>query len=145
MKQQILFQIKQLQNSIIRHIFDDIKNNHIDSPPTLIQAEIIDYLLQNKETEIYQKDLESVLKLRRSTISGILQTMEKNNMIERIDSKTDARVKKIKLTNVAKEKQKQMKKHLEKLEQQITQNITEEELKIFDSVIEKMKKNIEIK
>ena len=51
------------------------------------------------DKEIYQKDIEKNFVVRRSTASGILDTMEKNGMLMRIPSDFDARSKRIVLTD----------------------------------------------
>ncbi len=145
MKHSVLFQIKLLQNLIVRNICSDMKRHNIVSPPSQIQASIIGYLIRNEEKETYQKDLEGVFKLRRSTISGILKTLEKNHLIRRIDSKEDARVKKIILTEEANKLYKGADQYLEQLEKKIIANIKEEDLEIFCNILEKMQQNIEIK
>ena len=38
---------------------------------------IIEYILDTDNKEVNQNELENVLKLRRATVSGVLQTMEK--------------------------------------------------------------------
>lgn len=144
MKNSVLFQIKLLQNLIVRNICNDMKKHNIVSPPSQIQASIIGYLVRHEGKEIYQKDLEGVFKLRRSTISGILKTLEKNHLIRRIDSKKDARIKRIILTEEAGQLYKGADQYLEHLEQKITADISEEELTIFCNVIEKMQQNIDL-
>lgn len=140
MEPYVLFEIKQLQNAIVRTICTDMKQHNITSPPTLIQAEITGYLIRNKEKNVYQKELEAVFKLRRSTISGILQTMEKKNIIQRVD---DGRTKKIILTEQAIQQQELALQYLKQLEQTIIKDITVEELELFHQVIQKMKQNLE--
>ena len=44
--------------------------------PSPTQMRIIDYIIQNEDKPIYQKDLESIFNLRRATISEVLITME---------------------------------------------------------------------
>ena len=145
MKYSVLFQIKLLQNLITRNICNDMKKYHIVSIPSQIQASIIGYLIRNEGKDVYQKDLESVFKLRRSTISGILKTLEKNNFVRRIDSKKDARVKKIILTEEAVRLFKGSDQYLEALEKQILANVKEDDLQVFCNVLEQMQQNIEIK
>jgi MarR family transcriptional repressor of mepA len=145
MKYSILFQIKLLQNLIVRNICRDMKKHNIISPPSQVQASVIGYLIRNEGKEIYQKDLEGVLKLRRSTISGILKTLEKNGFVKRVDSKKDARVKKIILTEEANKLYKGANQYLEQLEKRITANIKTEDLKVFCEVLEKMQQNIDVK
>lgn len=145
MKNSVLFQIKLLQNLIVRNICNDMKKHNIVSPPSQIQASIIGYLIKNEDKEVYQKDLEGVFKLRRSTISGILKTLEKNCLIKRMDSKKDARVKQIILSEEAKTLYKGADQYLEQLEKKIIANIKEDDLKVFCEVLEKMQQNIDVK
>lgn len=134
----VLFQIKSLEILILR----DFKDFNIKKIPSLTQMKIIDYIIQNKKKTIYQKDLEEELNLRRATISEVLITMEKNNMIIREVSKNDTRTKEIKLSNETKKLFEENKKRLKTLEEKITQNIQKEELETFLNVIAKMKENI---
>lgn len=134
----VLFQIKSLEILILR----DFKDFNIKKIPSLTQMKIIDYIIQNKKKTIYQKDLEEVFNLRRATISEVLITMEKNNMIIREVSKNDTRTKEIKLSNETKKLFEENKKRLKTLEEKITQNIQKEELETFLNVITKMKENI---
>lgn len=145
MEYQSLFEIKQLQNAVVRSICNEMKENHVTIIPSLIQTEIIGYLIKNEKQDIYQKDLENIFHLRRSTISGILKTLEKRGMIIRMHSKEDVRVKKIILTKEAKNQYKKVNQYLEKLEEKIISNISKGDLNIFYQVIEKMKQNIEMK
>ena len=150
MKQsKVLYQIKTLEKMIAR-VF--LKNQMI--PPKVVikdisktttptQMQIIGYILDHIDEDIYQKDLENVLNLRRATVSGVLQTMEKNKLIERITYSGDSRKKKIILNEEAKKIFLENQKIMNKMEKIITQDIPKEELDIFSNVIEKMKKNIE--
>lgn len=141
MKQRVLFQMKQLQNLIVRNICM-VMNQDKPVSLSLIQSEMIGYIIQSKQT-IYQKDLEKIFKLRRSTISGILKTLERKNLIQKIGSENDARVKKIILTTQAMEFYQRANQHLEQLEQKMLLGISKEELQIFYQVVKKMQQNIE--
>lgn len=142
----ILYQIKTLEKMIFRSLINDgcniIKTLPKMPPPTPTQMQIIEYIMKNSDSDIYQKDLEDILNLRRATVSGVLQTMEKNNLIERIIDTKDTRTKKIIINKKAKILFDKHKKQLENLEISITKNISKEELEIFSKVIEKMKDNI---
>lgn len=136
----LLYQIKSLEKLIFRYFSCDVDINN--APPTPTQMQIIEYILKNNEKDIYQKDLEEILNLRRATVSGVLQTMEKNKLLERVTNSTDARVKKIILNEDAKKIFLKNKKNIEQLEKIVTNNIKEEELDIFLKVINIMKENI---
>ncbi len=137
-ERKVAFEIKLLDNLISRKIIENKKENKTLSH---VQASILKYLFENNKT-IYQNDLEVFLNVRRSTISGILKTMEKNNLIKRIDSKSDARKKEIVLTDYSIKKSKEMKKKVTLFETLLVKGISYEELEIFFRVIDKLKENV---
>lgn len=139
MKEHVVYEIKTLSNLIDRDLMLTHKNmfNNLVTPT---QLQIIKYILNHEET--FQSDLEKYLKVRRSTISGILKTMERNNIIKKIKSENDDRINKIELTDICKDKITKVKKDALNYEEKLTFNISEQELKIFLNVIEKIKQNI---
>ena len=62
---------------------------------------IIGYLADNRDKDIFQKDIENKFSIRRSTVSGILQLMEKKGYVKREGVAYDARLKKLTLTEKA--------------------------------------------
>lgn len=110
--------------------------------PTPTQMQIVGYILENKDKEIYQKDLEENLNLRRATISDLLQRMEKNGLVKREINQNDTRSKTVTLTRSAKEFFEAGNKQMKLLEQKAIKNITSEELEIFSNIVNKMIKNI---
>ena len=48
-----------------------------------IQVRIVKYLVKQNNKAILQKDMEYIFNIRRSTVSGVIKTMEKNNIIIR--------------------------------------------------------------
>ncbi len=136
----VLYQIKSLEKSILRHNKEkSIKDKEI----TPTQMEILLYIFKNEDKDIYQKDLENVLNLRRATVSGVLQTMEKNHLITRVTDIEDTRAKKIILNEETKNIFLRHLKQFEEIEKVIVDGISEEELEIFFEVIQKMKNNVE--
>ena len=85
--------------------------------------QILEYMFKHQDQEIYQKDLEKVLNLRRATVSGVLKTMEKNNLIERIIDSNDTRTKKIVLSNNAQKVFESSKEKIESLEKKCISGI----------------------
>lgn len=145
-----LYKIRSLEKMIIRLFLDEkefipehcnLKSKKAFPTPT--QMQIIAYILKHKNEDIYQRDLENVLKLRRATVSGVLKTMEKNGFITRITDKEDTRIKKIILNKNAEEIFEKSEKKLDELEKIVTKDISKTDLKVFFDVIDKMKKNIE--
>ena len=82
-KADILKELKNLDILILKKIpfHKDVLNS--SQVPTISQMRIIEYILEHKNENIYQKDLEEVLGSTRATVSSILHTMEKNNLILR--------------------------------------------------------------
>lgn len=147
-KNKVLYQIRTLEKLIIRRYWvekgftkEDFENKMKKTSPT--QMQIIEYMLKHDQEDVYQKNLEKVLRLRRATVSGVLQTMEKNNLISRITNQEDTRTKKIILNENAKKLFLENKKKFDEIEEKIIKGISNENLNLFFQVIEEMKKNIE--
>ena len=147
-KNNLLYQIKSLEKMIVRNLLGDNEiekreeQANVMQLPTPTQMQIIEYILNHTSEDIYQRDLEDILNLRRATVSGVLHTMEKNNLIRRVTDNEDTRSNKILLNNKAKEIFLQNQKKMDKTEQTITQNIPKEDLEVFSRVIQMMKNNM---
>lgn len=138
----IIFEIKVLDNMINRKVITDTKQAKFPFVLSPVQLKILHYLYIHQDKIIYQRDIEKLIESRRSTTSGILNTMEKNNLINRIHSEKDARSKQVILTNYSKETSKYMVSQKKKFDKKIKENISEEELTTFFMVTEKIKNNI---
>lgn len=134
--------IKELEKGIVRKIMSETSHDEMFSKPSIAQMQIIKYILKHEEETIYQRDLEEVFNLRRATISGILKTMEKNNVIIRVCDPNDARGKIVILSDDAKKFFKEKETLFKKLETILKKDISKEELEIFYKVILKMRDNI---
>lgn len=134
--------IKDLENEIMKNqsleLCENIKLINIT------QIHIIKYLFENEDREIYQKDFEELLKIRKSTISGILSTMEKNNIITRVSTKGE-KCKLIKLTPKARKCKDEVLKKLEFIESELIEGIPESDMDTFFSVIDRMLANVKKK
>ncbi len=139
----VIFALKSLEQEIVRFIFADIKMPKNYKMPTPTQMQIISYILERNGEDVYQKDLEKVLRLRRATVSGVLGTMEKNNLIKRIINEHDTRSKKIILNAHLATSLKKHINEVKKWEDKLIKNISQEDMDIFIKVINQMKENIE--
>lgn len=105
---------------------------------------VIGYLYHNRDKkEIFQRDIETEFSIRRSTVTGIIQLMEKNGLIVRESVDYDARLKKLVLTPKAIALHETIEKEIIEFETLLVKGLTEEEINSFLSTLEKMKKNIE--
>ena len=89
-------EIKKVQVLMARYITKYMKNRE-NEVFSRIQIDIMEFLSKSEE-DVYQKDLEQEFDLRKPTISGILKTMEKNEVIERVEAKQDSRSKNLLFT-----------------------------------------------
>lgn len=140
-KRKIPFEIKMLDNMLNRKICENVKKEGI-SNISHVQADILGYLYRNKNRIIYQNEVEKEIGARRSTISGILRTMEKNGLIIKKDSLDDARKKEISLTDKSIKKHDELEKKVVIFEKELLKGISCEEKEIFFKVIDKLKYNL---
>ena len=138
----IIFEIKVLDNMINRKIINRTKKANIPYGLSPVQLKILHYLFLHTKDTVYQRDIEKIIESRRSTTSGILHTMENNNLIKKIDCTTDARTKQIVLTEYSTELSKKIIKDKNKFETLIKDVLTKEELELFFKVTDKIKNNI---
>ena len=135
------FQIRTLNNLIKRDV--EKSKSEILGNSTGVHGWAIGYLYENSDREIFQKDFETHFSIRRSTATKMLQLMEKNGLVIRVPVETDARMKKIVLTEKAIDIHKKIIKDIKDREKRLTQGVTKEELDVFFSVINKIKTNLE--
>lgn len=131
--------IKCLSNLLKRRMVSDAAAENIDEI-TGMHGWLIGYI--EKQGDVYQRDIEKRFNMRRSTVTKMLQLMEKNGLVIRESVESDARLKKIVLTDKAKEASKIMKKKIDESEALMKQGIAEEELKIFCRVVDKIAENL---
>lgn len=139
-EQSIGSEIKKIDNLIIRKIVSYSKNNSYMLSPSQIM--ITRFLYKNSDKVVYQKDLEKGLPFRKSTLSGIIQTMVKNNIINTTSSKDDLRSKEITLTPYGKKINKEIEENIIKFDKTLKNNIKDDDLRIFFKVTKQIQDNL---
>ncbi|WP_313528298.1 MarR family winged helix-turn-helix transcriptional regulator [Anaerotignum sp.] len=134
-------ELKSVVNLICREMAQQPACNGEDTLSSM-QVWVIEYLYENQHRDIFQRDLEADFNVRRSTVSGILQNLEKKGLIIRESVNQDARLKKISLTKDAILVHKDMLQKVAIMEEKMTENISEEEWIAFYKVLDKIKKNL---
>lgn len=110
---------------------------------TNIQRLVLHYILfQSLKGDVYQKDVEREFQIRRSTVTGIVQLLEKNGFITRESVKWDARLKKVVPTEKAEKVRKHIFENIERVESILKRGISEDELAVCLDVLERMSKNL---
>lgn len=124
-------------------IFKQISNRHkeLGFDITPVQAMIIMGVYNNES--LCQKDIEQFVTCNKSTLSSVLDTMEKNGLIMRIEDKYDSRKKIISLTDKSNDIAKVLEKDCGYMDDLLTSGLSQDELEIFNSVIDKMINNLE--
>ncbi len=139
MKENVGFEINTLSVLMRREV--SRKDGDVEKEPPKF-GWVIGYIYARKDEDVYQRDIEKLSKLRRSTTTVMLQKMEQKGLIERHSVDTDARLKKITLTPKAIAMHKQVLEDIEETEKRLTKGISKEELDAFIVTIRKMQKNL---
>lgn len=141
-RETIGFDIRTLSILIKRYIDGSATKQYVDNL-TGTHGWVIGYLYDNRDHDVYQRDLETQFSIRRSTATGILQLMEKNELILREPVESDARLKKLVLTEKALDIHKMVEEDRKRTEEQLTKDIDAQELAIFRKVLKQMIRNME--
>ena len=140
-KRRIGHHIKSLDRIMHHRANRSATKNYIDSV-TGTHGWVIRYLYDNREKNIFQKDIEKTFGIRRSTVTAMLKTMEKNGLIIRTSVENDARLKKITPTDKALDLHYKISCEIDALEEQMTKGISDEEIENFILTLEKIKNNL---
>lgn len=131
-------------NRIISRKIDATVIRCIDGKITLSQAYVIDFISDTNESrDIFQKDIEKEFDLKRSSVSLMLNNMEKNDLIKRVPVAKDARLKKIVLTEKSIELSKKISDAIDSGENQLAKDITPEEIEVFYKILGKIRNNLD--
>lgn len=107
-----------------------------------IQVRIVKYLVKQNNKAILQKDMEYIFNIRRSTVSGVIKTMEKNNIIIRENVKDDNKSKEIKLTDDVYKRANDLVKELKELDIELLKDVDKEDLEVFMRVLKNIQDNL---
>lgn len=139
-----LFQLKKLTQLMINEIEINNGKESQNIPISATQIRIINYITEHNN-KVLQKELENALGISRATVSDVLKTMEKYDLIERTLSNVDTRTNQITLKDKAIKKIENCKKSIKKISNKMYQDIKDEEIEAFTKVLNKMIINLEEK
>lgn len=122
---------------MIRHRLEGLRGN--DSGSTRYHGRIVGYLNNRRGENVYQRDIEDEFGIRRSTATRLLQLMESNGLIVREPVPTDARLKKITITEKGIAFDAQVRGEIDRFEAALAQSFTEGELEEFFRLTEKLR------
>ncbi len=135
------YQVKTLNNMIIKKIIAYSSESELDEV-TVMHGWILGYLYDNRDKEIFQKDIEKEFEINKSTVTCIIKLMEKKGYIQRQSVEYDGRLKRIRLTDKGEKSHIEALRSIKKVEGILRQNIPDEELDSFFDTINKLKSNL---
>ena len=109
---------------------------------TPAQTHVLRYLRQNGG-QMPQRELLENLKVKPSTVNGILDRMEEKGLVERSVSGTDARRRVVALTPAGLEREAEAKQSFLEAEALIAKGMTKEETDTLHSLLERVIHNLE--
>ena len=105
---------------------------------------IISYIAENYNRDVFQRDLEKEFDITRSTASKNVDLLVENGFIKREPVDYDARLKKLVLTEKAREVFKIMRNDRAALEDQMLKGFADEEKKQLRGFLKRLSSNLEI-
>ena len=106
------------------------------------QAQAVCFIGDNKDREVSQKDIEKALNLSKSSVSSLIDTLEKKGVIQREASFLDARRNVIRLSQNTLDSISIIENNILDLNNNMINNISEDKLNTFFEVLDLMKDNI---
>lgn len=135
-------EIKAISNLIKREIGNYDSGKYIEEA-TGNNMFIIGYLAQHKDEDVFQKDLEELFSVRRSTMSGIILRMEQKGFLIRENVEHDARLKKLVLTEKGWQIHEMMECIVTDTEKKLMAGFSDEEKDMLFLLLKKLRQNLE--
>ncbi len=134
--------IHAISNLVTRQVNE---SEHLQTVNRLTEANarIMGYLARNQHKKIFQRDIEKEMSVTRSTVSRVISLMEEKGLVERHPVEQDARLKHLVLTEKALEMHVAIISHIDHVESKLVGDFSEEELELLQSLLQRMKNNLE--
>ena len=108
------------------------------------QGQVVRFLDSREENQelVLIKDIEQELNITKSVGSNLVKRMVQNGLVELEASPSDRRAKFVRLTDKSRSQMKQVKAFFERIDNQLMADIDEDELLIFEKVLNQLQENI---
>lgn len=127
--------VHKLDNQIKRKL-DKVAYKH---GLTGIQAFFLKYVYDNSnDKDIFQRDLEKIFDIRRSSVSTMISSLEKKGYIRRESIPTDKRINKIVLTDEGLKKHIEVDSYVNRYKESLLDSFSDEEIEISYGLLEKI-------
>ena len=124
-------QVHKMDRSISKLLEARVKAEGLDEV-TLMHGWILRYLYEHQDAEIYQKDIEKYFGICRSGVTNIIQALEKKGLVCRASVATEA----------GRESHEKLGEIFKRMDAELEEGITEEELQAFLRVTHKVHLNL---
>ena len=141
--QSMLYSLRHLSQTVTHNVEKNARE-HSYSTVSPIQMMILDYLSRCGNEHIFQKDIAERFHMRNSSVTAIIRNMEKNGMIERKTVESDGRLRRICITPTGTALSRKCRRDMDSMEDILRSSLTEEELRCFFTISEKLIKRLEI-
>ena len=108
------------------------------------QGQVVRFLDNREKNQdlVLIKDIEQELNITKSVASNLVKRMVQNGLVELEANPSDKRAKFVRLTDKARSQMKQIKAFFERIDKQLMEDIDEDELLIFEKVLNQLQENI---
>ena len=124
---------RDVENSEARKELDNVTGTH---------GYVICYLMSHDGEDVFQRDIEKRFSIRRSTATELLNLMQKNGLITRSPVESDARLKKITLTDKARNLFKIVEKDRSEFEDAVFDGFSPDEIASLSGYLERATENL---
>lgn len=119
-------QLRRVDNLIFRRLNQFSRANGVEQT-TPMHGWIIEYLYRHRDEPVFQRDIEREFSITRSTVTNILQLMERKGYITRQSVEQDARLKQLVLTEKGRQFHEDTMRAFHQTDEYVAGLLTEEE------------------
>ena len=134
-------QVHRIDRSISKLLEMRVKEEGLDEI-ALMHGWILRYLYEHQDKEIYQKDIEEKFCVTRSTVSKVLKGMESKGLLRRESVSSDARLKRLVLTEEGREINANAAVERIELENRIRNGLSDEEFHTLMHLLKRVADNM---
>lgn len=110
---------------------------------TGMQRWTMGFLKEHEGENVYQRDIEAAFSVSRATASNMLRVMERRGLIQRISVEHDARLKKLELTERARNMLECAQADIQEMEELLCKGLSEGEKEAVKGYLDRILKNLE--
>ncbi len=135
-------QLRRVDNLILRKVNQMARANDVEQT-TPMHGWIMGYLYHRQDEPVFQRDIEREFSITRSTVTNILQLMERKGYIQRQSVPQDARLKQLVLTTEGIRLHEKTVLSLRQTDEFVSSLLTEEENAELLRLLEKLRQGLQ--